>query len=247
MLYGGKYTRMAAGDGWFGDLLGGIAKTAIGGAVGLVTGGPAGAFLGASRTVASLLGGKAGPATTSGATQGRLPIQTAPIAPRPVPTLTPARFTGVATPPLVPSPTVLPGGAVIGGSGIGAAGQVQLGPLSGSGAIGLGTGFAGYAGGAQPGAPTGTQLMCSANGAVRARATHANKSGYFLKSGQYVAPGTKCVVNRRLNPLNPRALSRSMRRLSSARKAVKGIIRFESVARGGKLNMGKRPGAKRCR
>ncbi len=48
---------------------------------------------------------------------------------------------------------------------------------------------------------------------------HANKSDYFLKGGTFVAEGTRCVTNRRRNPLNPRALDRASGRLRSAKKA----------------------------
>ncbi len=47
-----------------------------------------------------------------------------------------------------------------------------------------------------------------------------NKSGYWLKSGQYVEPGSVCVKRRRMNPLNPRALSKAMRRIESAKRAT---------------------------
>jgi len=49
--------------------------------------------------------------------------------------------------------------------------------------------------------------------------TRPNKSGYYVAGGQYVAPGTVCVKRRRMNPLNPRALSRAMRRIESAKRA----------------------------
>lgn len=49
--------------------------------------------------------------------------------------------------------------------------------------------------------------------------TRPNKSGYWLQSGQYVEPGSVCVRRRRMNPLNPRALSRAMRRIESAKRA----------------------------
>lgn len=54
---------------------------------------------------------------------------------------------------------------------------------------------------------------------------HWNKSGYFLKSGQWVAPGTKEVKNRRMNPLNPRAVKSSMRRIGRAKTAAKDLSR----------------------
>ena len=47
-----------------------------------------------------------------------------------------------------------------------------------------------------------------------------NKSGYFLRDGTFVAPNTVCVKIRRRNPLNPRALSRSMARIESAKRAA---------------------------
>jgi hypothetical protein len=62
---------------------------------------------------------------------------------------------------------------------------------------------------------------------------HTNKSGYYTRNG-YVAPGTKCVRNRKRNPLNPRALSRSMARISSAKKAARflGAVSIREKGRG---------------
>ena len=54
----------------------------------------------------------------------------------------------------------------------------------------------------------------------------ANKSGYWLQDGQYVEPGTVCVRTRRMNPLNPRALSRAMRRIESAKRATAVLSRI---------------------
>jgi len=56
--------------------------------------------------------------------------------------------------------------------------------------------------------------------------TRPNKSGYWLKSGQYVAPGSVCVKRRRMNPLNPRALSKAMRRIESAKRATTVLSRI---------------------
>lgn len=53
-----------------------------------------------------------------------------------------------------------------------------------------------------------------------------NKSGYWLKSGEYVPPGTRYVKSRRRNPLNPKAASRAISRLESAKKAVKRLNRI---------------------
>lgn len=52
---------------------------------------------------------------------------------------------------------------------------------------------------------------------------HLNKTGYHLKDGTYVAPGTKVVPNRRMNPLNPHSLSKSIRRVSGFAHATKSI------------------------
>jgi hypothetical protein len=58
-------------------------------------------------------------------------------------------------------------------------------------------------------------------GAPCERGYHRNKSGYYSKRYGWVEAGSVCVKNRKRNPLNPRALSRSMARLSSAKKAAK--------------------------
>jgi len=57
------------------------------------------------------------------------------------------------------------------------------------------------------------------------RGYHLNKTGYYTKGGTYVAPGSKWVKNRRRNPLNPRALSRSISRISSAKNAARFLSR----------------------
>lgn len=48
---------------------------------------------------------------------------------------------------------------------------------------------------------------------------HWNRTAYYTQRG-LVGKGTKCVKNRRRNPLNARALSRSMSRITSAKKAA---------------------------
>jgi len=73
-------------------------------------------------------------------------------------------------------------------------------------------GIAGVVQRAVPGGATGMQ-GCG-------HGTRPNKSGYWLQGGQYVAPGTVCVKRRRMNPLNPRALSKAMRRIESAKRAT---------------------------
>lgn len=55
---------------------------------------------------------------------------------------------------------------------------------------------------------------------------HRNKAGYYTAAG-YVPAGSKCVKNRRMNVVNPRALRRGIRRAKGAvkllRKAASGM------------------------
>ena len=55
---------------------------------------------------------------------------------------------------------------------------------------------------------------------------HLNKSDYWLKDGTFVPKGSRWVKNRRRNPLNPRAASRAISRLESAKKATAKINRI---------------------
>jgi hypothetical protein len=63
---------------------------------------------------------------------------------------------------------------------------------------------------------------------------HLNKTSYFRKGGPcspypeggYVEKGSTWVRNRRRNPLNPRAASRAMARLTSAKRATRSILKF---------------------
>ncbi len=66
------------------------------------------------------------------------------------------------------------------------------------------------------GAPAGMKIACHSG-------YHANKSDYWLKDGSFVAKGTRCVRNRRRNPMNPRALSRAISRVDSG-KALQGRL-----------------------
>lgn len=52
---------------------------------------------------------------------------------------------------------------------------------------------------------------------------HWNKSSYFLMSGEYVPAGTRAVRNRRRNPCNPRAVSRALSRVKSAKRFAASI------------------------
>ena len=213
-----------------------------GGIGGFLVGGPAGAIAGVKT------GGSIG-----GALEGRRPNTIGNFYPQIAgvvsgsSTTAPIRAPSIATgrgllgtvlpqsraPALMPAPTSMPGGSIqipvpdsVKVSGVNVAGLYQSGQAT-----------AYYS--PQPGAPTGMQ-PCGVNG--RMKATHLNKAGYFLRNGTYVAPATRCVPNRRQNPLNPRALSRSMRRVTSARRAIKAIIAFDRVQTpGGKIRVGKKP------
>lgn len=46
---------------------------------------------------------------------------------------------------------------------------------------------------------------------------HANKSSYFTLAG-HVPKGSRCVRNRRRNPMNPRALDRAISRVDSGKR-----------------------------
>ena len=57
---------------------------------------------------------------------------------------------------------------------------------------------------------------------MRPRGYHINRHGYYLHEiATWLEPGTVWVPNRRRNPLNPRALHRSIARLVSAKHAVR--------------------------
>lgn len=53
------------------------------------------------------------------------------------------------------------------------------------------------------------------------RGFHRNRTGYYTQRYGWIEKGSVCVKNRRRNPLNPRALSRALARLTSAKKAVR--------------------------
>lgn len=59
------------------------------------------------------------------------------------------------------------------------------------------------------------------NGAAGGKAPpgyHWNKSDYFLRDGTFVPKGTRLVKNRSKNAMNPRALSRAISRVNSAKR-----------------------------
>lgn len=69
--------------------------------------------------------------------------------------------------------------------------------------------------------PAGTSSCGGGHG------THTNKTSYRLKDGTLVAKGSKCVKNRRRNPLNPRALNRAVSRVAAAKHYAKMLDRIE--------------------
>jgi hypothetical protein len=64
------------------------------------------------------------------------------------------------------------------------------------------------------GGAVGMQICCPSG-------QHPNKSSYFLRDGTFIPKESKCVTNRKTNPLNPAAASRAGKRLRSAAKASK--------------------------
>jgi len=68
-------------------------------------------------------------------------------------------------------------------------------------------------------AAVGTQIACP-------QGFHANKSDYFTKAEGFIAEGTKCVRNRRRNPLNPGAASKAISRIAAAKRATRALGRI---------------------
>lgn len=132
-------------------------------------------------------------------------------------------------------------GAIVGGGGAMPAPASALPTLSGrpisvGGSVALPPfGFPKISGGLQLGAPTVglSPVPGGAAGVQKPAGYHINKSGYWLKTGQYVAPGTRWVRNRRTNPANGRALRRAVRRtqgfnnqVKRARKSLRALARI---------------------
>ena len=69
-----------------------------------------------------------------------------------------------------------------------------------------------------PGGKTG--MMGGPANSPQPSGYHANKSAYFLQDGTFIPKGSIWVKNRRRNPLNPRALSSSMARITSFKGAA---------------------------
>jgi len=87
----------------------------------------------------------------------------------------------------------------------GGAPGIQLGPVA---PVGAGMGMAG-----------------PMNGAAMS-GYHWNKSSYFLMSGEFVPEGSRMVKNRKRNPANARATSRSISRIIGAKKYTASLGRI---------------------
>lgn len=81
------------------------------------------------------------------------------------------------------------------------------------------------------GAPLFQRELQQQNGGKAPSGYHWNKTSYFLKDGTFVPEGSKLVKNRRRNPLNPKAASRAISRLESAKKATKRLDRIKIKCR----------------
>lgn len=177
--------------------------SAIGGALkGAVTGFATGGLGGAA------IGAVAGGVRGAFEDDDPAPTRTISAAPRTFQAPTPVPAPGFAAPvPRLPAPTLPGAGAIPAPTATAAM------PAGTNGRLPV-----------QPGGkfavtPAGTVFPCPAG-------TRSNKSAYFLKSGAFIAPGTRCVKIRRRNPLNPKALDRAISRLTSAKKASEKIKRI---------------------
>lgn len=172
-----------------------------------------GSFLG--KALKGVVGGITGFATggLSGAVRGVASpfIKQPTIQPMQMPVAQPPGFGGGVQ---IGGTVTIPGvGTVSGGTG----GGITIAPPG----SGFGPGFGPVVGGGSSTAPLAPGACVPGMRGVR-----TNKTGYFLRSGQYVPPGTKCVKSRRRNPLNPRALSKAMGRVVSFKKAATAASRI---------------------
>ena len=69
----------------------------------------------------------------------------------------------------------------------------------------------------QPGF-VGPPRPAPAEGLACPQGFHPNKSSYYMRSGEFIAKGSKCVPSRRRNPANARANDRAIGRIESAKK-----------------------------
>lgn len=74
--------------------------------------------------------------------------------------------------------------------------------------------------------PLGTLGVAVRGG--RTRGTHLNRSSYHLRDGTFVPAGTREVPNRSMNPCNPRALKKGLRRAHRFAHIARAVIGFSS-------------------
>jgi len=88
--------------------------------------------------------------------------------------------------------------------------------------------ISGYTGPSRGGGPFSGVQGGSSSTAPPARPSgfHLNKTGYFLKSGQYVAPRSRWVRNRTVNYANGRAARKAGRRLKGTVKLLRRSFKF---------------------
>lgn len=199
------------GDPGLFGFLGNAIKGTIGG---FLTGGPAGAILGGAAATVGSLGG---PKTVKQAKYANVLQVATRGAPYPTPTFS-RPGTGMFGGTVPSRPALQAGSGVYIGPGGAAVGKYNM----------------------APGAPAPHAAAAAAPGPCGIKGHHMNKTTYCTREG-WVERGTKCVRNRRRNPLNPRALSRAMSRVASAQRAVKAIqlfagapARASAKAKGGK-------------
>lgn len=84
----------------------------------------------------------------------------------------------------------------------------------------------GVGGAMMPMVPPGTPTAVAGTGLACPQGYKPNKSGYHLRNGQFVAPGTKCVRYRKKNPANARATDRAIARVESAKKMAARLSRI---------------------
>lgn len=140
--------------------------------------------------------------------------------------------TGVAS-AVLPGPAGAVAGAInrIAGGGTASLPATSLVPLPQSVPVTRTPGVGGLISRILPGGDTGYEVDLGQLPNIGGCPTgyHRNKSGYFLKSGQYVPKGSVCVKNRSMNVANGRALRRGLRRVAGfgklARRARRDIGR----------------------
>lgn len=214
-----------------------IAK-GVGAVGGFLLGGPAGAAAGVG--IASSLTGKRGPTARPGGVPARMPTWSA----------LPAQLTSRGS----------VAGLTRGASGLASSGQMVLvgGGPSGLPRQGASAGIFGPVGrpdstrtiarggvlGLNPSIERTEYFSPAGPAACATKGRHLNKSGYYvITNGQRgrmreytdvrrVEPGTVEVPNRRMNPLNPKAASRAVRRLLGFHRATKRVEKtLQRVAR----------------